>query len=61
MQLAGTAAAGASAGAGGDAESDEVAVIVTERAGNIAQRGTLNAGTITGTAIPSAAAAQPTD
>ena len=36
-------------GNGGDAESDEVVVLVTNRAGNTAQRGTLNAGSIIGT------------
>jgi hypothetical protein len=35
-------------GAGGDAESDEAYVLVTNRVGNTALRGRLNAGTITG-------------
>lgn len=37
-------------GNGGNAESDEVGVLVTNRAGNTAQRGYLNAGAISGTA-----------
>lgn len=37
---------GSTAGVGGDAESDEAAVVVTNRPGNVALRGSLNAGSI---------------
>lgn len=44
----GDGGSGAIAGAGGDAESDEAYVLVTNRIGNTALRGQLTAGTITG-------------
>ena len=49
---------GAIDGAGGDAESDEAMVLVTNRVGNTALRGTLNAGTISGNVISTGGAAQ---
>ena len=45
----GDGGSGAVQGAGGDAESDEIVVLVESRIGNPAQRGQLNAGTIIGT------------
>jgi filamentous hemagglutinin family protein len=49
--IGGDGGTGAIAGIGGDAESDEARVNVTNRLGDIALRGTLNAGAITGTIV----------